>query len=66
MKKKTIWQATEEWVQSIEERFSGVNEDDLTQIFMRGPFAGWSEYNLFKLAKELRDNTTKYPLYEID
>jgi len=38
------------------------NPDDLTQVFMRGPFAGWSERQVYDLIKDLDQNRNLYKL----
>jgi hypothetical protein len=58
-----FWTATEIWIQAVERRYDGSDRNDLTQIFMRGPFAGWSEREVACLADQLRESTTKYPLH---
>ena len=58
-----FWTATEVWIRAAERRYEGCDRADLTQIFMRGPFAGMSEREVACLADRLRESTTKYPLH---
>lgn len=58
-----FWQATENWIRAVEARYEGRDTDDLTQVFMRGPFAGMSERQVAELAREWRENGTAYPLH---
>lgn len=63
MKDNLLQSATQAWVESIQKYYE--NEPDrnkLTQIFMRGYFAGWSEREVAQLADKLVDNKKKYPL----
>lgn len=55
--------ATKKWVESVQKYYE--NEPDrtqLTQIFMRGYFSGWSEREVAQLADELTNNQKQYPL----
>ena len=58
-----FWTATEAWIQAVERRYEGCDRNDLTQIFMRGPFAGMSEREVACLADRLRESTKRYPLH---
>jgi hypothetical protein len=58
-----FWEATERWVRAVEGRFARRDPHDLTQVFMRGPFAGWSEHDVYRLAAGLRESMDKYPLW---
>lgn len=58
-----FWTATENWIQAAEQRYKGRDRDDLTQIFMRGPFAGMSEREVACFADRLRESTEQLPLY---
>lgn len=54
---------TKIWVEAVRKYYQ--NEPDrlkLTQIFMRGYFAGWSEREVAQLADKLEDNIKKYPI----
>ena len=62
VKEVNLWKVTDDWISAIEKRFEGRNEDDLTQIFMRGPYTGLSEFELHDLAKTLKENRDNYPL----
>lgn len=60
-----FWTATEAWIQAVERRYEGRDRDDLTQIFMRGPFAGMSEREVACFADRLRQANRDYPLHRI-
>lgn len=55
--------ATKIWVEEVQKYYK--NEPDrnqLTQIFMRGYFAGWSEREVAILADNLHKNNQDYPI----
>ena len=58
-----FWAVTELWIQAVERRYEGCDRDDLTQVFMRGPFAGLSEREVACLADRLRESATQFPLH---
>jgi len=64
LKQKTgYWESLIHWLEQVQKAFEGKDRDwDLTQVYMRGPFAGWSESNMVKFADELWENEQKYPL----
>lgn len=60
------WQlATDHWIELTLEKYKGHDIDDLTQVFMRGPFAGWSERMVLELAMGMDDANTKVPRHKI-
>ena len=61
MRLNPILEATKIWIESIKEYYK--DTDNLTQIYMRGYFAGWSEFEILELAKRLEKNDKDYPLY---
>lgn len=61
-KKEDFWDITERWIQVVEQRYEGLDRDDLTQVFMRGPFAGMSERELACFVDRLRQASKDYPL----
>jgi len=61
-----FWTATELWIQAVERRYEGCERDDLTQVFMRGPFAGMAEREVACFADRLRESTTQYPLHRVN
>ena len=64
-KAQNEWQeATDNWVKLTLEKYCKRNVDDLTQVFMRGPFAGWSEYMVLELAMKLDDSNNKLPRHK--
>lgn len=63
MYENLLQSATKTWVESIQKYYE--NEQDrnqLTQIFMRGYFTGWSEREVAQLADNLIKNQQQYPL----
>jgi len=56
------WQlATDHWIELTLKKYQERGPDDLTQVFMRGPFAGWSEHMVLELAIKLDDANKKVP-----
>ena len=62
MRLNPILEATKIWIESIKEYYK--DTDNLTQIYMRGYFAGWSEFEILELAKQLEKNEKDYPIYQ--
>jgi hypothetical protein len=63
MTENPLQSATQLWVEAVRKYYE--NEPDrnqLTQIFMRGYFAGWSERQIAMLADKLYNNQKDYPL----
>jgi hypothetical protein len=61
------WQlATDHWIALTLEKYKEYEPDNLTQVFMRGPFAGWSEHMVLELAMKLDDANKKVPRHKID
>jgi hypothetical protein len=59
------WQiATDHWIELTLKKYQKWDSDDLTQVFMRGPFAGWSEYMVLELAMKLDDSNNKLPRHK--
>lgn len=60
------WQlATDYWIKLTLEKYKGYDIDDLTQVFMRGPFAGWSERMVLELAMNMDDANKKVPRHNV-
>lgn len=56
--------ATKIWVEEVKKYYENEpNRNKLTQIFMRGYFAGWSEREVATLVDKLYKNNQDYPLY---
>jgi len=63
--KQNAWQeATDNWVKLTLEKYDGYDTNDLTQVFMRGPFAGWSERMVVELAMGMDDANKKVPRHK--
>ena len=59
------WQeATDRWIELTLEKYDGYDINDLTQVFMRGPFAGWSERMVVELAMGMDDANKKSPRHK--
>jgi len=56
--------ATKNWIEAVQKYYEREKDrNELTQVFMRGYFAGWSERQIIKLADELAKNEQDYPLW---
>ena len=63
--KANAWQeATDNWVKLTLEKYDGYDINDLSQVFMRGPFAGWSERMVVELAMAMDDANKKVPRHK--
>jgi len=58
-----LQQATKTWIESVVKYYENTPRNELTQIFMRGYWAGWSERQILELAENLLKNEQDYPLY---
>ena len=59
------WQvATDHWIELTLKKYQEWDADDLTQVFMRGPFAGWSEHMVLELAIKLDESNKKLPRHK--
>ena len=57
--------ATKAWIEAVQKYYEREKDrNELTQVFMRGYFAGWSERQVAELADELDNNEKQYPLWE--
>ena len=60
------WQeATDNWIKLTLEKYNGFDPDELTQVFMLGPFAGWSERMVYELAYNMDDANKKVPRHKV-
>ena len=57
------WASLQNWLNMVHESFKGQDRDGLNQLYMRGPFAGWSQEKVVRLADELWENFQKYPFH---
>ena len=61
------WQLiTDYWIELTLDKYRGYDINDLTQVFMRGPFAGWSERMVLELAMKMDDANKKVPRHKKD
>ena len=61
--KTGYWESLIHWLELVQEAYKGKDRLwDLTQLYARGPFAGWSQERMVRLADELWENEQKYPL----
>ena len=58
-----LQQATKTWIESVQKYYENPPRNELTQIYMRGYFSGWSEREILGLAEKLLKNEQDYPLY---
>jgi hypothetical protein len=58
-----LQQATKTWIESVQKYYENTSRNELTQIYMRGYFSGWSEREILGLAEKLLKNEQDYPLY---
>lgn len=58
-----LQQATKTWIESVQKFYENTPKNELTQIYMRGYFCGWSEREVLCLAENLLKNEQDYPLY---
>lgn len=65
MTENLLQSATKTWVESVQKYYEREqNRNELTQVFMRGYFSGWSEREVAQLADQLAKNIKDYPLYD--
>lgn len=62
MQENPLFAATKTWIEAVKEYYK--NNNELTQIYMRGYFAGWSEFEILELANRLHKNQQDYPPYK--
>jgi hypothetical protein len=62
MQENPLLSATKTWIEAVKAYYK--NNNELTQIYMRGYFAGWSEFEILELANRLHKNQQDYPIYE--
>ena len=56
--------ATKNWIEAVQKYYEREkNRNELTQVFMRGYFAGWSEREVAQLADQLSKNAKEYPVF---
>jgi hypothetical protein len=58
-----LQQATKTWIESVQKYYENTPRNELTQIYMRGYFSGWSEREILEFANKLAKNEKDYPLY---
>ncbi len=56
-----FWKATKLWIKTTQAKYDG--QENLTQVFAKGPFAGWSEREVIGLANKLAENWSKFPFH---
>jgi hypothetical protein len=57
------WATLQRWLDMVHDAYEGQDRDGLNQLYMRGPFAGWSQEKVVRLADELWENSQKYPFH---
>ena len=63
MTENTLQSATKTWITAIQKYYENTPRNQLTQIYMRGYFSGWSERQILELADKLEQNEQDYPLW---
>jgi hypothetical protein len=64
MYENLLQSATKTWIEAVQKYYErDKDRNELTQVFMRGYFAGWSEREIALLADDLAENQRKYPLH---
>ena len=59
------WEITTDyWIELTHNKYKGYDINDLTQVFMRGPFAAWSERMLLELAMNMDNANNKLPRHK--
>lgn len=64
MTKNPLQLATKTWIEAVQKYYENTPNNELTQIYMRGYFSGWSEREVAQLADQLAKNERDYPLWE--
>ena len=60
------WEITTDyWIELTLKKYYEWDSDDLTQVFMRGPFAGWSERMVYELAKNMDKSNKQVPRHNV-
>lgn len=60
--KESILAATDRWIKAVLPELNKLDQDALNQVYMRGPFAGWSIEELKNFVKQLKENNDNYPI----
>ena len=58
-----LQQATKTWIECVQKFYENTPRNELTQIYFRGYFSGWSEREILEFANKLAKNEQDYPLY---
>jgi hypothetical protein len=58
-----LQQATKTWIESVQKYYENTASNELNQVYMRGPFAGWSGWSILDFVNTLAKNDKDYPLY---
>lgn len=62
MNEHPLQSATKTWIEAVQKYYENTPRHELTQIYFRGCFAGWSEREILELANKLDKNQKDYPL----
>jgi len=62
MSENPLQSATKTWIEAVQKYYENTPRHELTQIYVRGFFAGWSEREILELAERLLKNNQEYPL----
>jgi hypothetical protein len=57
------WASLQNWLDMVHDAYEGQDRDGLCQLYVRGPFAGWSQEKMVRLADELWENSHFHPFH---
>lgn len=57
-----FWKTTNKFIKAVKDRYKNFGPGDLTSVFAKGPFCGWSERQLLEFAEQLDENQKRFPL----
>lgn len=63
MTQNLLQSATKTWIEAVQKYYENTPKNELTQIYLRGYFSGWSEREILEFANKLAKNEQDYPLY---
>lgn len=58
----SILDETNKWIETVLPELNKMDEDALNQVYLRGPFVGWSLGQLKGFVKQLKENNHIYPI----
>ena len=64
MNENPLQSATKTWIEAVRKYYENTPSNQLTQIYFRGYFSGWSEREILEFANKLAKNERDYPLFK--